>query len=74
MIDDFNNELDILDDLINQTDHSDDFHIPDDEMRDYLRHVAKQQVTMDLEADTMLKQYFTATRIIRQSEEKYKVI
>lgn len=71
MIDDFNNEMNIIDDLINQNDNSDGFHIPDDEMRDYLRHVAKQHVTMDPDspADLMLKNYFTATRIIRQSKK-----
>lgn len=67
MLDDFNNDMDILDDLLNQTDHSDDFHIPDDEIRNYLRHVARQHVTMDPEAETMLKEYFAATRIVRQS-------
>lgn len=62
--------MDLIDDLLNDTDHSEDFSIPDNEMCEYLRHVTKTDVTMDPEADRMLKQYFEATRVIRQGKKQ----
>lgn len=66
IIDDLANELEIIDSLLDGTDNYENFHIPDHEMRDFLKYVAKQQVMMDQEAEEMLNDYYTATRMIRQ--------
>lgn len=56
--------MDILDDMFNLSSGS-SFHITDDDMRDFLSYVSKQQVKMEPEADEMLREYFTAMRMIR---------
>lgn len=65
MIDDLANELELLDNLLDGCNNSESFHIPGNDMRAYLRFVARQQVTMDPEAEEMLNDYFSATRAIR---------
>lgn len=60
------NETEIIDSLLDDTDNYADFDIPDSEMRDFLKYVAKQQVMMDEEAEEMLNDYYKATRMIRQ--------
>lgn len=66
IIDDLANETEIVDSLLDDIDNNANFHIPDSDMHDFLKYVAKQEVMMDQEAEKMLNDYYTATRMIRQ--------
>lgn len=46
------------------------FHIPKEDMRDFLAVVKKQSTVFDPQAEIMLKRYFTATKTIRKSKHK----
>lgn len=70
MIDDAAHQTEIIDYLLNPADPDEAFHIPDDYMIEFLSAVSKLEVEMDPEADEMLKDYFAATRSIRESEKK----
>ena len=68
MIDDPQNEMEIIENLLNASSNEETFHIPDNEFRNFVSYISKQQVEMEPEATEMLKDYFKATRIIRPSE------
>lgn len=69
MIDDEAYDLDIIDDFLEQNTSNDSFHIPAEDMIEYLSVVSKQQVEIEPEAGEMLKDYFAATRKIRESQK-----
>lgn len=71
MIDDAAHETEIIEYLLDPAASDETFRIPDDDMIEFLSAVSKQEVEMDPEAEDMLKDYFAATRTIRESEWKF---
>jgi hypothetical protein len=69
MIDDAAYDLDIINDLLEPTNSDDNFHIPAEDMITYLSFVSKLKTETEPDADEMLKNYFAATRTIRESEK-----
>ncbi|CRL02299.1 CLUMA_CG015186, isoform A [Clunio marinus] len=66
LIDDHINETEIIDDLLESATKIDEnFSISENDMREYLSYAAKVEVTMEPQAEKILKDYFQATRIIR---------
>lgn len=69
LFDDSLNETEIVDDILfDKSDADLNFKISNDDMRVYLAYVSRQKVTMETEAEVMLKEYFAATRVIRPSK------
>lgn len=59
---------DLIDQLtVNPPEKFNGFDIPKEDMRAYLTVVKEQSTTFDIQAELMLKNYFTATKTIRKS-------
>lgn len=68
MIDDAANDEEIMNEILGVRKNREKFTVPEEDMIEFLRIVSKRQVVMEPEADEMLRDYFTATRMIRESE------
>ena len=73
MIDDAVYEDEIINEILGLSENE-KFKIPEEDMIEFLKIVSKQQVEMEPEADEMLRDYFTATRMIRESENNSTLI
>lgn len=70
ILDDFANEEFIINDLLNQVssdalERPNDFHIPENDFHSYLDYAKNLTVEFDSRAETMLRNYFIATKTIR---------
>lgn len=73
MIDDPVYEEEIINEILGPSENE-KFKIPEEDLIEFLKIVSKQQVKMEPEADEMLRNYFTATRMIRESEIELMII